>query len=225
MNRPAPFKPENPFVVVCEGFQDAGFICALLRQLKVGNCDVTFPKKKRDLSNGKEGIPEMVRLLSEDPVVEGIAIVRDADDDSEGSFQEACKAFVEPFNAPKECFTIERGKRKTTAVFVMPGKGQTGALEHLLLKAVFSSYPELDTCMNNLVVCTQKAAKWSENKQAKMKMQCVIAAFCQDDPGCSLGFIWEKGRHNPIDIASPDFHEFAEFLISFTAAPAQPRTS
>ena len=215
LSRSDPFKPESPFVIVCEGFQDAGFVCALLRRLHIANCDVTFPKKKRDGANGEQGIPAMVSLLSAVPSIIGIAIIRDSDEDANQSFSKACAAYVKPFDPPKEPFVVERGKHKTTGVFLMPGRGKTGALEHLLLEAVFATHEPLADCVNALEVCNQRAANWNENKKAKMKMQCVIASYCQDDPGCSLGFIWHKGIDNPIDITSPVFQLLADFLKDF----------
>jgi hypothetical protein len=220
--RPAPFKPESPFVIVCEGFQDAGLFCALLEHLKITNCDVTFPKKKRDGANGESGIPEMVRLLSEEQTVSGIAIMRDADENADDSFAKAQAAFTGQFTAPKDCFVVSRGKHKTTAVFLMPGRGLTGGLEALLLKAVFASHPELDTCISSLESCHKITALWSDKKKAKMRMQCVIASFCKADPGCSLAFIWKKGKDNPIDLASDAFKELSDFLVEFTATPAAP---
>jgi hypothetical protein len=219
LSRSEPFKPESPFVIVCEGFQDAGFICALLRHLRVGNCDVTFPKKKRDGANGEGGIAAMVSLLSAVPSVEGIAIIRDSDNDAAQSFETACAAYAKPFDVPEQPFTVKRGRHKTTGVFLMPGKGRTGALEHLLLAAVFATHLPLANCIRSLEICNQRATNWSENKKAKMKMQCVIASFCQDDPGCSLGFIWHKGADNPIDFTSPVFQELAAFLIDFATPP------
>jgi hypothetical protein len=214
--RPVPFQPESPFVIVCEGFQDRGFFCALLEHLKITNCDVTFPKKKRDGANGESGIPEMVRLLSEVATVGGIAIMRDADEDAEDSFARAQLAFTGQFIAPKDSFVVSRGKHKTTGVFLMPGKGLLGGLEALLLKAVFASHPELDTCISSLEVCHKLTDLWSDKKKAKMKMQCVIASYCKDDPCCSLGFIWRKGKDNPIDLANEAFKELSDFLVDFT---------
>jgi hypothetical protein len=217
LSRSEPFKPESTLVIVCEGFQDAGFICALLRHLGISNCDVTFPKKKRDGANGEGGIAAMVNLLSAVPSVQGIAIIRDSDDNATHSFEKACAAYVKPFDSPKEPFIVERGRHKTAGVFLMPGKNKTGALEHLLLESVFTTHLSLANCITTLETCNQRVINWNENKKAKMKMQCVIASFCHDDPGCSLGFIWQKGTDNPIDIASPVFQELATFLRGFSA--------
>jgi hypothetical protein len=217
-----PFKPENRFVVVCEGFQDASFVCALLRHLQITNCDVTFPKKRRNGANGDSGIPDMVNLLSGEKLINGIAILRDADEDATESFKKACAAFVAPFHVPKDPFVIDRKKHHTTGVFLIPGNGKTGTIEHLLLPAVYANHPDLEKCINGLENCSAplRQETWGQNKIAKMHMHCVVAAFCHDDPGCSLGWIWSKGKDNPLDIASPVFQELADFLRDFTAVPA-----
>jgi hypothetical protein len=215
--REKPFKPESPLVIVGEGFQDAGFICALLRHLKIENCDVTFPKKKRDKANGKDGMIEMAKLMVQEPDLKGIALVRDADVNSGTAFEEACLAFESPYKAPKKPFAVEKGKTLTSAVFLVPGNGKTGTLEHLLLEAVFANHKDLEKCVLSFEACRKNTATWTNNKKAKMKMQSVIASFCEDDPGCSLGFIWFKGADNPIDIASPVFNELSDFLKAFSA--------
>ena len=225
VSRPASFKPESPLVIVCEGFQDAGFVCALLKHLNINNCDVAFPKKRRDGANGNSGIPEMVRLLSAEPIVEGIALVWDSDGNEAASFKQACQSFIAPFHPPKDSFTIEAQKSRVTGVFIMPGKGQTGTLEHMLLKAIYADHPELSNCVGQLATCYPRGAQWKENKKAKRDMHCVIATFCENDPGCSLGFIWQKKQDNPINIASPVFAELATFLSEFSAAHPIPTGS
>ena len=208
------FKPESSSVIVCEGFRDAGFICALLKHLRIDTCDVAFPKKKRDGAEGESGIAAMVSLICQAEIVNGIAVIRDSDGNATNSFRAACEGFAKPFDAPKEAFVVTRA-RKTAAIFLMPGKGKTGALEHLLLEAVFAKHEPLATCIRAWENCNQQIANWSDNKKAKMRMQSVIASFCKDDPACSLGFIWNKGVDNPIDITSPVFSELSGFLRDF----------
>lgn len=82
------FQPESPRVIVCEGLHESGLVCALLKELRIQNCDVTFPKKKE----GKDGIADMVQLLSAIPHVTGIAIARDANGDANVAFRDACDA-------------------------------------------------------------------------------------------------------------------------------------
>ena len=206
------FQPDNERVIVCEGFHETSFVCALLKQLGIQNCDVTFPKKKE----GKDGIADMVRLISAIPDVTGIAIVRDADTNADEAFKQACASYAAPFEVPKQPFVVMRGKQKTSGIFLMPGKNKTGTLEHLLLDAVFATHQPLADCIAALERCNQRSQNWSANKKAKMKMQCVIACFCERKPACSPAFIWEMGDDNPLDIASPCFQELADFLTDFS---------
>jgi hypothetical protein len=214
------FEPESPYVIVCEGFQDSGLICALLRQLNITNCDVTYPKKRRDGANGKDAIFKVLEVVSQQKVggesLRGIAVVRDADEDPEASFKETAAGFPAPYVAPKEGFTIEQAKYRT-GIFLIPGKGKRGTLEHLLLDAVAAKNPPVVECVNKLETCASWRIDWSSNKNAKMKMHSVVASFCKDDPGCSLGFIWSKKADNPMDIASPVFKELEDFLRAFSA--------
>ncbi len=213
--REKPFEPESPYVIVCEGFQDSGLICALLRHLKITNCDVTFPKKRRDGANGKDAIFAILKLLSGFKP-EGLAVIRDADENSDDSFKETAAGFPTPYGAPRTAFTVEKAKHRT-GIFLLPGRGKIGTLENLLLDAVAAKTPPVIDCINQLEHCANWRAGWGNNKNAKMKMHCAVASFCKDDPGCSLGFIWSKGADNPMDISSPIFKELADFLREFSA--------
>jgi hypothetical protein len=213
------FEPKSPYVIVCEGFQDSGLICALLKQLQITNCDVTYPKKRRDGANGKDAIFSVLYAVSQQKVagenLRGLAVIRDADDNPKDSFEEAAAKFPAPYAAPEESFKVERAKYRT-GIFLIPGKGKTGTLEHLLLDAVAAKNPPVLECVNKLETCANWRVDWSSNKTAKMKMHSVVASFCKDDPGCSLGFIWSKKADNPMDIASPVFKELADFLRAFS---------
>jgi hypothetical protein len=156
----------------------------------------------------------MVRLLSAVDSVDGIAIVRDTDLNADDAFQKACTGYAKPFIAPKAPFVIERGKKRT-AVFLIPGKDKTGALEHLLFEAVLVTHAPLVECIKRFEECSIQVAEWSDNKKAKLRIQCAIAGFCKGDPTSSLAYIWHRAD-NPIDIASPVFKELADFLTAFS---------
>jgi hypothetical protein len=205
------FAPESPNIIVCEGLHESGLVCALLRHLAIQNCDVTFPKKKM----GKDGISEVVSLLVKRPTVEGIATIRDANGDPGAAFRAVASTFISPFEPPRDPFVVHRGRHRKSAVFLMPGRGKNGALEHLLFEAFASSHADLARCVTTLEACANNIAGWAENSKAKMRMQCAVASFCEADPQCSLAYVWHKGRHNPLDIASPTFKEVSDFLADF----------
>jgi hypothetical protein len=206
------FQPESPLVIVCEGFHESGLVCALLKHLNIQDCDVTFPKKKM----GTGGISDVVTLLAGVDSVNGIAIIRDADDDPRASFAAAAATFVDPYESPREGFVVHRGRHRKSAVFLMPGRNKNGATEHLLFEAFTASHAALARSVTDFEATAVNMAGWADNDKAKMRMQCAVASFCEDDPQCSLAFIWHKGADNPLDIASPVFNELAAFLTEFS---------
>jgi hypothetical protein len=207
------FRPESPFVVVCEGLHESGLVCALLRHLGIQNCDVTFPKKKM----GKDGISEVVGLLVKEAGVHGIAVIRDADGSAAAAFTAACSGFTAPYETPPHPFAIHRGRHRKSAVFLMPGNGRNGATEHLLFDAFAASHAALAQCIANFEACAINTAGWADNDKAKMRMQCAVASFCEADPQCSLAFVWHKGIYNPLHVASPIFTELSDFLADFSS--------
>lgn len=210
------FEPESPYVVVCEGFQDLGLICTLLKHLNINNCDVTYPKKIEG-GNGKDAICKMVTLLGGRPLVEGVLIVADADSNPAGAFKTLCQG-MDRFPVPKAPFVVEKSRSMRSGVYLLPGSGKTGALEHLILEVIKSERPDLIACVETYRQCTAGKTAWSDNDDAKMKMQCIVAATCEKNPYCSLSWIWDsKYKQIPVDIASPVLKELSDFLVAFVA--------
>jgi hypothetical protein len=210
-----PFDPESPFVIVCEGWQDASLVCGLLASLGITNCDVTYPTKT-DGGNGKDAINKVVSLLvGRASDLNGIAVIADADPKPEDSFRTVCSSFAKPFEPPPKCFDIHQGRKHRTAVYLIPGRGKTGALEHLFLDAITGANPNALHCIDAYRDCTQSTADWSENKIGKMRLAAYVAAYCKNDPCCSPAFLWSS-KNRILDLANPMFDELKGFLTEFT---------
>lgn len=209
-----PFEPESPYVIVCEGFHERSLVCKLLEHLQINNCDVTFPR-----TSGKSAVVDVVGLLAGrvEPL-SGVFVIADADEDSADSFRTMQAAFVAPFPPPTNPFEIHQGRKYRTGIFLMPGRGRTGALEHLLLDAATIQSPDAIQCIDqfqNSIGSTGRMVGWSENKIGKMRFACYVATNCQNDPTCSAGFIWQR-KNRILDIASPVFQELSDFLSACT---------
>ncbi len=166
---------------------------------------------------GKEAIGKLVGLLAgRASKLRGVLIVTDADDDPLASFTEATKAFVDPFKPPTSSYVIHKGKKHKTGVYLTPGRGKTGELEHLLLEAVLAENPKGLECIDKLGECTSTMADWKPNKIAKMRMACYVASHCKNDPCCSLAYLWAK-KNKVLDIANPAFAELGDFLVEFAS--------
>jgi hypothetical protein len=212
-----PLKRTSPYVIVCEGLADAGFVSALLVHKKIADFEVGCPSPKIGGGQGKDRIAKYLEALAADPKgLRGVLVVVDTDTSATkvfGQMVRALKAVSPLLPIPKKPFTVE-GVNPRSAVFLMPGKGKKGTLEHLLLDAVFAKNPKLKTCVEKFEQCTGKVKYWPRNKKAKARATALTATHCKSNPASSLAWIWaDKG--NPIPIGSTHFDALSTFLTDF----------
>jgi len=119
------------------------------------------------------------------------------------------------FPTPKDPFRIEETDLRV-AVYLMPGEGKTGTLEHLLLDAVFAKTENLLDCLDKFSTCTGALRSAKPNQLAKMRMSVLAAAFCEDNPWCSANTMWSDDN-NPVPINSTCFDDIGNFLTKFTS--------
>jgi len=120
------------------------------------------------------------------------------------------------FPAPTKPFSVE-GDNFKTAIFIMPGDGEEGTLEHLLWNAAILQNPKLATCVDGFFLCLgNQEAKANDNKKLKMKVSSLIGGVCYENPWSSAALIW-KQENNPVPIDSPVFDQLNNFLHEFAA--------
>lgn len=211
----------RPFVVVCEGYGDIRFIDALLEFKKITNCSVGCPSNRGGFGTGKEAIPPYLKgiqtaILRKKANLKGILVIADADENPTASFNLMVHALqTANFPAPAAPFSIE-GNPLRAGVFLMPGAGRNGCLEHILWDAAVGKTPGIEQCLTDFSACTGgHIMAASGNHQAKMKMSALVAAFCKDNPWASPGLMWSDAG-NPVPIDSVCFNGLAAFLTQFT---------
>jgi hypothetical protein len=212
----------HPFLVVCEGYGDARFICSLLKHKNITNCNVGCPSDTGGHGSGISAIAkylESVRgvIQAGRGSLNGVAVVVDSDLNANDGFKTICEALeAAQFQKPSKAFSIEEKNSFRSGIFVIPGKGKTGTLEHLLWEAVIEKNPSIENCAGTFCQCVGghiDAA--TENQKAKMKLSSTLGAHCKSNPWTSLGLVW-KQPENPIPIESKKFLEIADFLLKFT---------
>ncbi|MGA2437302.1 MAG: DUF3226 domain-containing protein [Acidobacteriaceae bacterium] len=211
----------HPFLVVCEGYGDARFIVKLLGHLKIRNCNVGCPSMTGGHGTGITAIPNYLNAVR--GVIQigtanlsGLLVIPDADKHPGNCFSDICTALTDAmFPIPSQPFSVE-GNPMRTAVFIMPGKGRTGTLEHLLWDAATTQNPKLKKCVDRFCRCTGGHINSApENAKVKMKMSAIVAAHCQGNPWASPAWMWSE-KDNPVPIDSPCFKEVSDFLTVFT---------
>jgi len=136
----------QPFVVVCEGYGDIRFIDALLQFKNIANCSVGCPSERGGFGTGKEAIPPYLKgiqtaILRKKANLQGILVIADADENPADSFNLMVQALQSAsFPPPAAPFSIE-GNPIRVGIFLMPGAGRNGCLEHILWDAAVKKTP------------------------------------------------------------------------------------
>ena len=188
------------WLILCEGSGDKAFLHELIRKRGLPEFQVQYPSWGTEVTGGwtKYG-----KFLKDQKVNEGfrqnvkaIIITADNDDDPRQRFQELChQVELGGYRVPNQPLELVREVGQPDIVVVtLPMDGNPGCLEDSLLRAAYSKWP-LENAINNYISQTP-ANQWSNNKQAKARMQCLIATTCKQNPNTPLGFLWGQ-RHNP----------------------------
>jgi|ERR1039457_5311162 hypothetical protein len=212
----------QPFLVVCEGYGDVCFIDALLGFRHITNCDVGCPSLEGGTGTGRDAIPAYLKSVQTaiqlgKANLHGLLVIADANGDATVSFNFMSAALHDAtFPVPTGPFTIE-GNPFRVGIFLIPGNGKTGCLEHILWDAAVQRTPELAECVDDFSLCTGgHIGAAPSNKQAKMRMSAIVAAHCMDNPWASPALMWSDAG-NPVPIDSSCFIELGDFLATFTA--------
>jgi hypothetical protein len=213
----------QPFLIVCEGYGDARFLCALLKFRNITNCNVGCPSEAGGTGTGRDAISAYLRSVQavvqlKKATLRGLLVVADADGDATAAFNLMSAALWDAaFSTPARPFTIE-GTPMRVGIFLIPGNGRLGCLEHILWDAAVQKTPAITKCVDDFFICTGShiGAAPSSNKQAKMRMSTIVAAHCKDNPWASAALIWADAG-NPVPIDSSRFSELGDFLATFVA--------
>jgi hypothetical protein len=208
--------------VVCEGYGDVCFVNNILGFRHIANCDIGCPSVAGGTGTGRDAIPAYLKSVQTavqlgKANLQGLLVVADADGDATVSFNLMATALQDAnFPAPTTPFSVQ-GTPFRVGIFLIPGTGKTGCLEHILWDATIQGTPALAKCVDDFSVCTGgRIAAAPSNNKAKMRMSAVVAAHCTDNPWASPALMWSDAG-NPVPINSSRFTEIGDFLTLFTA--------
>lgn len=188
----------EPYLIICEGRKDAGFLKHLLTENGLRGFQFAYP----DYAIGGQGKDSLHRVLNalevREPTLsqrEAIIFVVDSDRDPQIALRDAqnqIRLAEETYGIPNAFDVSARtGTKPPVIVTAIPSPTERGNLETLLLRSIPAHWPDIDICLEDFYNCSP-ADSWNDlNKQSKMKMQCVVAAMCADDPCCSVAYIWK----------------------------------
>jgi hypothetical protein len=217
---------DKPHVLLCEGVSDERFYNRLFQVRNIGSdFTVRSPSKEGAYGGGVTNFGEDLRNISVSESflenVKAVLVVGDNDSDMAASLQivrDQLKS-APGFGVPD----VERVVAESTGglpkvVILMLPMGEPGNLESLCLEAAYAKFglkQELDT-----FVATSPARDWSVGKQAKMRMQTILAATNKSKPDAGFGGHWSSPDKYHLPVDHQCFNELADFLVGFPAMVA-----
>lgn len=203
-----PLRFDDPIYLICEGPADAYLVRRVLERENLNGFSINGVQGYQHFAKRVTGL----RASSDWPKLKRLVIIGDNDLEPASRWQNACAALTgEGLLSPEKHGDIADGL-PSTGIFMMPRGNAVGALETLLVEAIFQARGELVACLQQLDECpATDCDTWDEVKRAKMQFQTAISITCRDDPSAGAAHIWSK-IHNPIPATSPVFDELAGFL-------------
>jgi hypothetical protein len=156
--------------------------------------------------------------------VKVVLVVADNDSDEAASFASAQAQIrrARGFGVPDMERTVAKSDDGLPSIVIlMIPMGKSGNLESLCLEAAHSKFG-LEEPLNAFVAATP-ANVWSIGKQAKMRMQSILAATNHKQPDAGFAGHWSSPEQYRIPVDHSCFDDLANFIADFPALVASAR--
>ena len=197
---------EAEALLIVEGKTDKGFFRGLLREIGLTGIQVL------DLE-GAGNLAVFLETLDVTPGfhenVSSVGIVLDADAAEDDAFQAVCDALDNAGWSVPAAVETPTGDAPQVAVLILPGAGQPGMLEDLILESLASN-PIL-ACVDAFFACLPAPAVPPPNKRAKARVATVLSSGSR--PGRPVHIASLPG-YGYWSWTSPAFDGAKEFLRS-----------
>lgn len=200
-----------PLYIVCEGTADSEFLERLLVQRGLSTND--FHIGEADGFGGFARHIDGVLGASSSANLRKLLLVADNNGDPPARLAQ-CQTLLNGRGLPKPgvASVYIDGAPIGAGIFLMPEAGHVGNLESLLLRAVLVAKPGAQECVEAFAGCINAPGQWTPSTRDKMKLNALIAGYCDEDPSAAVSHVWNK-RGNPIPLASAAFTPLVEFVV------------
>jgi hypothetical protein len=213
---------ERPWLILCEGEGDKRCFEQLITVRGIPDeFQVRFPDRAglRTGGRSKFGSWLAIQWLGAETFrkdVKGVLIISDNDSNAGASFEEVRRSLrdADGFPIPDSERVVARLEGRPPLVVMMIPSGQPGSLEILCLQAAYAKWPGIKAPIDAFVTATP-INRWVEGKQAKARLQAVIASTCEGRPESGFVGHWHEDAsyHLPLDHAA--FDDIEQFLRRF----------
>jgi hypothetical protein len=210
---------EKPFVLLCEGRGDRTFFERLFEARGIPDLfSLAVPLVNGEYAGGRAAFGRYLSSVSVDETfmqnVKAVLIISDNDSDPEASFKEVQHELRSArFPVPDAVQTLARKRPLPATVVLMLPIGSPGNLENTCLPAAYSKW-NLEAPLDEFVKRTP-ANSWQIGKQAKMRIQTILAATNEKQPDTGFSGHWKQAQEYQIPLDHACFDGIAEFLKDF----------
>ena len=219
----------EPFLILCEGKSDESFLRHLATGRKLRGFQYACPAPKTDNAGkaieggwGKTGFYVELDAIKAargfEDKLQAIVLVTDSDDKPKDACNFAKRQIKKAgeYAIPTDLLkpSTRAGKCPPVVVVTLPWFDKAGNLETLILGAVPDYFPCVLNCLDDYAKCAPNVHQWSVGKQSKMRLACIVAAVCKDDPTCSASTMWSDDKTKVFTpmLSHRCFDELAKFL-------------
>jgi len=203
----------QPKLVIGEGKVDKFFFSQLFVEHNLPEFEAKNPVVGTDTSGGIDKIGQYLKGLTAATTFSIVRkIVVAADNDDGAAFPRVCtelrKANYSVPSAAKQF--VQTAGKPDLAILMIPDEFP-GCLESLCFMAATNKWSALEAPFVAYFGATP-ATGWTVSKQAKMKVQCMLASTCKQNPQVALHDIWQKEPKYHIPVTDPVFQTIVAFL-------------
>jgi|SRR5579863_1401555 len=219
------FEFTKPRFLICEGFDDKGFLEALvanrpaLPEFQILHAAECNDKKQGGRSGFRLSLDSSIRTFAGFGQLKAFLIV--SDNDTANSFREVQDEIRAAGHIPPpDANSVGDILGKPVAVYMVPNINTFGDLETLSLPTIYKTWPKARICVPMFLRCTGAlkyfgGAKWPKpSSVSKARARAASVGFNKDDPYKGIGRLFQSGT---LSAGHSCFDEMATFLNNFDA--------
>lgn len=185
-------------VVVPEGRAEEGLVIALRDHHAINDVQVKWAKDGEDAFVVQLNSLELLADMAD--IMDAVVIVTDNDDDPPGKLKDvqaqikAATSVAWPV-PPKAWDPKGKGCVPSMVIATLPGPGENGTIETLIMKAMDGTHDELAK-EAGLFIAKMPTGQPSEKLTTREKacMAALIAATCKKNPACNVQDMWQSNK-------------------------------
>lgn len=214
---------DRPWLILCEGNTDKQFLHRLIARRNIDDrFHIRFPDRAGEKTGGRSKFGTALAIYRAAETfrqsVKAVLIISDNDEDPAASFkeiQQKIKDDSDGFPVPQEDRKPVKKNDYPIVTTLMIPAGKPGCLEDLCVAAAYNKWG-IKAAVDQFNASTP-SKDWTANRQAKMRLQSIFAATCEERPDGGFAAHWDEDAKYHLPVTDPAFDDIAAFLANFAA--------